>query len=173
LLSLGNDGWMQVADFLASGWLLLGFSVAVLQAVRVGAAPRPAPIVFSTMGLGLVAAGAFPTDVVDTPLSLHGELHYVATAVVAGSMAAACLLEWHDGRHDPGRRLSAGSWLPPGWPPSAFLRSASSCPQSLTRAWWSASPSLSERSACCSMLGGYGARPPHDRHEIDREWPSP
>jgi hypothetical membrane protein len=107
LLSLGNDGWMQVADFLASGWLLLGFSVAVLQAVRVGAAPRPAPIVFSTMGLGLVAAGAFPTDVVDTPLSLHGELHYVATAVVAGSMAAACLLEWHDGRHDPGRRLSA------------------------------------------------------------------
>lgn len=46
LLSLGSDGWMQVANFIASGWLLLGFSVAVFQAVRIGAAPKPAPIVF-------------------------------------------------------------------------------------------------------------------------------
>jgi hypothetical protein len=106
LLSLGSDGWMQVANFLVAGWLLLGFSVAVLQAVRIGAAPRPAPIVFSTMGLGLVAAGAFPTDAIDAPLTLHGELHYVATALVAGSMAAACLLEWHNGRPDPGRRAA-------------------------------------------------------------------
>src|SRR5207245_8689578 len=51
--------------------------------------------------------GAFPTDAIDTPLTLHGELHYVATAIVAGSMAAACLLEWHDGCHDPGRMVSA------------------------------------------------------------------
>ena len=107
LLSLGHDGWVQVANFIACGWLLLGFSVAVCQAVRVGAAPKPAPIVFSTMGLGLVAAGAFPTDAMDTALTLHGELHYVATALVAGSMAAGCLLEWHDGRHDPGRMISA------------------------------------------------------------------
>ncbi|TMD04315.1 MAG: DUF998 domain-containing protein [Chloroflexi bacterium] len=107
LLSLGSGGWLQVANFLASGWLLLGFSVAVFQAVRIGAAPKPAPIVFSTMGLGLVAAGAFPTDAIATPLTLHGELHYVATAIVAGSMAAACLLEWHDGCHDPGRMVSA------------------------------------------------------------------
>lgn len=107
LLSLGSDGWMQVANFIASGWLLLGFSVAVFQAVRIGAAPKPAPIVFSTMGLGLVGAGAFPTDAIDTSLTLHGELHYVATAIVAGSMAAACLLEWHDGRHDPGRMVSS------------------------------------------------------------------
>jgi len=107
LLSLGSDGWMQVANFLASGWLLLGFSVAVFQAVRIGAAPKAAPIVFSTMGLGLIAAGAFPTDAADTPLTRHGELHYGATALVAASMAAACLLEWHDGRHDPGRMASA------------------------------------------------------------------
>ena len=107
VLSLGSDGWMQVANFIASGWLLLGFSVAVYQAVRIGAGPKPAPIVFSTMGLGLVAAGAFPTDAIDTALTLHGELHYVATAIVAGSMAAACLLEWHDGRHDRGRMVSA------------------------------------------------------------------
>ncbi len=107
LLSLGSDGWMQVANFIASGWLLLGFSVAVFQAVRIGAAPKPAPIVFSTMGLGLVGAGAFPTDAIDTSLTLHSELHYVATAIVAGSMAAACLLEWHDGRHDPGRMVSS------------------------------------------------------------------
>jgi len=107
LLSLGSDGWMQVANFIASGWLLLGFSIAVYQAVRIGAAPKPAPIVFSTMGFGLVGAGAFPTDAIDTPLTLHGELHYIATAIVAGSLAVGCLLEWHDGRHDPGRMAYA------------------------------------------------------------------
>lgn len=107
LLSLGSDGWMQVANFIASGWLLLGFSVAVYHAVRIGAAPKPAPIVFSTMGLGLVGAGAFPTDAMGSPLTLHGELHYVATAIVAGSLAVGCLLEWHEGRHDPGRMVSA------------------------------------------------------------------
>jgi hypothetical membrane protein len=115
LLSLGSDGWMQVANFLASGWLLLAFSVAVLHAVRVRAAPRLAPIVFSTMGLGLVAAGAFATDAAETPLTLHGELHYVATALVAASMAAACLLEWHDGRHDPERMVAARRLMAAGW----------------------------------------------------------
>ncbi len=108
-LSLGIDGWMQVADFIASGWLLLAFSTAVYQAVRIGAAPRLTPIVFSVMGFGLIAAGAFPTDPVAARLTLHGELHTLATAIIAGSAALGCILAWEDLRRDR-RRSTWARW---------------------------------------------------------------
>ncbi len=172
LLSLGSDGWMQVANFIACGWLLLGFSVAVFQAVRIGAASKTAPIVFSTMGFGLVGAGAFPTDAIDTPLTLHGELHYVATAVVAGSLAVGCLLEWHDGRHDPGRMVSARRLIAAGSASISLFTISLVIP---TVAY----PGLVERLAF--VVGSFGVvlyarrvwrKLPSGRHEIEREWPS-
>jgi len=98
-LSLSADGWMQVASFIICGWLLLGFSAALCQLAETRAAPAWAPVVFGVMGFGLIAAGAFQIDPTTARLTLHGELHYVASFVIAGSLGLAALLAWRDLRH--------------------------------------------------------------------------
>jgi len=56
-------------------------------------------VVLGVMGFGLIAAGAFQIDPTTARLTLHGELHYVASFVIAGSLGLAALLAWRDLRH--------------------------------------------------------------------------
>ena len=62
LLSLGTDGWFQVAAFLTSGMLLLGFAVGLRRVLEDGRGAIGAPIAVGTIGGGLLLAGAFSAD---------------------------------------------------------------------------------------------------------------
>ena len=62
LLMLSDGGWVQVASFLLSGLLILGFAVGLRRVLTPGPGCRLAPIGVGLAGLGLVIAGIFPTD---------------------------------------------------------------------------------------------------------------
>lgn len=62
LLSLGDGGWVQVANFIVAGVLMLAFAVGVRRSLTVGPGRRAAPILFAIYGIGLVLGGAFPPD---------------------------------------------------------------------------------------------------------------
>lgn len=62
LLSLGDGGWVQVANFIVAGVLMLAFAVGVRRSLPVGPGRHAAPILFAIYGIGLVLGGAFPPD---------------------------------------------------------------------------------------------------------------
>jgi hypothetical membrane protein len=62
LLGLGELGWVQIANFVTTGVLVLAFAVGVRRALRPGPASRWGPLLLGALGLGLVLGGVFVTD---------------------------------------------------------------------------------------------------------------
>lgn len=95
-LSLGEGGWVQIANFLAAGALFVAASVGWHRALEGGAGAKWAPRLLATVGLGLMAAGVFVTDpelgyppgVVSEGYSWHGNLHGLAALFVFGALTA-------------------------------------------------------------------------------------
>jgi hypothetical membrane protein len=61
-LSLGDLGWLQMANFLFAGILVLFFAAGVRQALRGEAGGTFGPIGLIGLGIGLGIAGLFPPD---------------------------------------------------------------------------------------------------------------
>src|SRR5579859_437326 len=61
-LSLSDYGWVQIANFLLFGTSTLGFAVGLRRVFKRGLASLAAPILFATVGIGLILAGIFVTD---------------------------------------------------------------------------------------------------------------
>src|SRR6266567_6949207 len=77
-LSLGPRGWIQIANFIVSGALLLVFTRAVAGEFPSGKASRGGIILLAIIAVGYLASGPFVMDPPGTPLSaasLHGTLH--------------------------------------------------------------------------------------------------
>jgi hypothetical membrane protein len=83
-LSLSNQGWEQIANFIVSGLLILGFAFGVRRALP---GTTWGPILFAVVGIGLIVAGIFVTDPAfgyppgtpDGPAlhsTVHGALHF-------------------------------------------------------------------------------------------------
>jgi hypothetical protein len=101
LLTLGDLGWIQSANFVAAGVLVAAFAVGLRRALR-GRGARSTPLLISCFGLGLVVAGVFTPDPSlgfppgapeGTPdeLSARAMLHGVGFAVAIGGLTLACL----------------------------------------------------------------------------------
>jgi hypothetical protein len=83
-LSIGDFGWMQIATFIATGLLILAFSIGLRRALRPLASVW-GPGLVGLVGIGLIGAGIFVTDPLNgyppgTPLipterTTHGILH--------------------------------------------------------------------------------------------------
>lgn len=100
-LSLGRNGWMQIANFLVCGALMLCFALGLRQALRSGRGAALGPLLFGVFGLALLVAGVFLTDpdlgyppgtIGKGPQTLHGTIHGVAGLVVFTSLAVACFV---------------------------------------------------------------------------------
>jgi len=84
-LSVGEPGWIQMANFLITGSLLLAFAVALRQILQGPSGSVWGPVLIGLAGVGLIGAGLFVTDPLngyppDTPLlpterTTHGILH--------------------------------------------------------------------------------------------------
>lgn len=97
-LSLSNQGWMQILNFLVCGLLTLCFAIGLRQVLRPGKGSLLGPILLGVFGLGLIIAGLFVTDPSlgyppgahgSGPQTLHGIIHGVAGLIVFSSVAAA------------------------------------------------------------------------------------
>lgn len=61
-LSLGDQGWMQIANFLVCGLLTLGFAVGLRRVFQTGKGSVWGPILLGVFGVSLIVAGLFVTD---------------------------------------------------------------------------------------------------------------
>lgn len=100
-LSLSNQGWVQIVNFLISGGLVLCFALGLRQVLRSGKGAVWGPLLLGVFGLGLIIAGIFVTDpglgypsglYGKAPQTLHGTIHGVAGLVVFFSVAIACFV---------------------------------------------------------------------------------
>src|SRR5215831_15544710 len=61
-LSLSEQGWIQITNFLLCGVLLLGFALGLRQVFRSGPGRVWGPLLLGLFGLSLLIAGLFVTD---------------------------------------------------------------------------------------------------------------
>lgn len=90
-LCQGKRGWVQIANFLVCGLLMLGFAVGLWQALQSGTGAVWAPILFGIFGLNLILSGLFVGD----PNTPQGMLHGLAGIFVFSSLPlASFVLAW-------------------------------------------------------------------------------
>ncbi|TMB94316.1 MAG: DUF998 domain-containing protein [Chloroflexi bacterium] len=91
-LAIGEAGWLQTANFIAFGALLIVFAAGLRRGLADGPAVRVSVVLLSLSGLGLVLAGLFPTDLAGQPSTAHGEVHFAASLLTFGTLLAAFFL---------------------------------------------------------------------------------
>jgi len=100
-LSLSDYGWVQIANFHLFGLSTLCFAVGLKRVFKTGLASLSAPILFATVGIGLILAGIFVTDPFlgypiasppHIPESLHGTIHNLAALTVFLALPVTCFV---------------------------------------------------------------------------------
>src|SRR6266704_711398 len=61
-LSLGPGGWVQIANFIVCGLLMLCFAIGLRQVFRTGKGAVWGPLLLGIFGVSLIVAGVFVTD---------------------------------------------------------------------------------------------------------------
>lgn len=84
-LSVGEYAWIQIANFLITGSLILAFAIGLRRALRGPSGSVWGPLLVGLLGIGLIGSGIFVTDPLNgyppgTPLipierTIHGILH--------------------------------------------------------------------------------------------------
>jgi hypothetical protein len=103
LLSLGPLGWIQIANFVVTGLLVLACAAGLRAALRGGPGGTWGPILLGVYGAALIASGAFPADAgfgfpPGTPagppatMTTAGTLHFVVGGIGFMALIAACLV---------------------------------------------------------------------------------
>jgi len=102
LLSLGDVGWIQIANFLVSGALVAAGALGVRRLLRGSRAGTWGPILLALWAAGLVGAGLFPPDPApgfppgaSAPpggITTVGMLHFVFGALGFYALIAACFV---------------------------------------------------------------------------------
>ena len=102
LLSNGALGWLQIANFVLTGALLLAGAAGLKRAVRSGKGATWAPRTLTLYGLGLIGAGLFRADPAlgfppgtpasNNPISWHGMMHFAVGAIGFAGFIAFCLI---------------------------------------------------------------------------------
>ena len=92
LLSVGPDGWTQVANFVVDGLLVVAFAAGLWRTRGAGVVASAAgPILLAVVGCALVVAGIFTTDPADGyppgvlhpgESTTHATVHDIASLVV-------------------------------------------------------------------------------------------
>jgi hypothetical membrane protein len=97
-LSLGEWGWVQIANFVLAGVLNLLYAAGLWRRLHPGRAGTWGPLLIGAYGLGLIVVGVFRTDpangfppgvVAPTQPSWHGAIHALGGLFVFVVLAAA------------------------------------------------------------------------------------
>jgi hypothetical membrane protein len=103
LLSMGELGWIQIANFVVAGLLSVAFAVGLRRVLQPGRGGRWGPLLVGAYGVGLIMGGVFVTDAgagfppgapagAPEQLSWHGVLHAIAPVLAFLSLIAACFV---------------------------------------------------------------------------------
>ena len=102
-MSLGDLGWIQVANFLVSGLLVLACAVGLRRVLAPGRGATWGPILVGLYGAGLFVAAFFSADPgfgfppgapagAPSTLSDHGFVHFLASGMAFVGLIAACFV---------------------------------------------------------------------------------
>jgi hypothetical membrane protein len=111
-LSLGPRGWIQIANFIILGILLLAFARGVAAEFRTGKASRGGPILLTIIAILFLVSGPLLMDPAGTPLNqvtVHGTIHGLAGGIVFLLMPISCFVFLRRFQADP-------SWRSLRWP---------------------------------------------------------
>lgn len=102
LLSNGDFGWIQIANFLVSGALVLAGAAGVRRWLHPGKGGTWGPLLLAAYGIGLLGAGVFSADPAQgfppgtpmdsTGMSRAGLLHFVFGGIGFYALIAACFV---------------------------------------------------------------------------------
>jgi hypothetical protein len=103
LLSLGELGWIQIANFVVAGLLSVAFAVGLRRVLHPGRGGTWGPLLVGAYGVGLIGGGVFIADPgagfppgapagAPEQLSWHGILHDVAHVLAFLALIAACFV---------------------------------------------------------------------------------
>ena len=99
LLSLGDLGWIQIANFIVVGSLFIACAIGMRRALRTGRAGTWGPRLIAAFGVSMIWGGVFvadpyrgfPPGAADLEqMSWHGALHAAAPIVASLALTAAC-----------------------------------------------------------------------------------
>jgi Protein of unknown function (DUF998) len=102
-LSLGELGWLQIANFVVAGLLFLAAAAGIRRVLRGGRGGTWGPLLIGALGIGMIGGGVFVADPAlgfpagapegqPETLSWHGVLHFVAFLVAFVSWTVACFV---------------------------------------------------------------------------------
>jgi hypothetical membrane protein len=102
-LSLGDLGWIQIANFLLTGLLAIAWAVGIRQALHAGRAGTWGPLLIGAYGTGMFFAGIFRTDPamgwppgspagMPASLSWHANLHSLFFFLAFIGLVASCVV---------------------------------------------------------------------------------
>ena len=101
--AIGEFGWIQVANFLLTGVLLVGFAMGLGPALRRHGGGLGIQLLFGLIAVGFIGAGLFTADPMNgyppgtpampegTTRTLHGILHDAFSSLVFLGLPAACV----------------------------------------------------------------------------------
>ena len=102
LMSNGELGWIQIANFVMTGLLVIAGTVGMRHVLRGSQGGTWGPLLVSIYGLGLIGAGIFVADPAlgfppGTPADAHeisgnGIMHFVAGGIGFLALIAACFV---------------------------------------------------------------------------------
>jgi hypothetical protein len=103
LLSNGDAGWIQIANFLLAGLLFIAGAIGMSRRIRTGPASTWGPRLIGAFGAGLIAAGMFRADPAfgfppgspagaPTAMSWHGGLHLIVASFGFLALIVACFV---------------------------------------------------------------------------------
>ncbi|MCP2322228.1 putative membrane protein [Hamadaea flava] len=105
MLSNGDYGWMQIANFVASGLLFVACAIGLHRVLRPAASPggKWGPRLIGVFGAGMLGSAAFSADPADgfppgtptgppTTMSWHAAVHLLVAAIAFLALVAACFV---------------------------------------------------------------------------------
>ncbi|MET7464014.1 DUF998 domain-containing protein [Nonomuraea sp. NPDC005501] len=105
MLSNGDEGWIQIANFVVSGLLFVAGAIGLHRVLGPSAGPGGTwgPRLIGAFGAGMPAAAAFSADPADgfppgtprglpTMMSWHAAVHLLVSAIAFLALVAACFV---------------------------------------------------------------------------------
>jgi hypothetical protein len=94
LLCIGSLGWIQIANFVIGGLLVIGGGLGMRGVLRLSKGRGWGPFLVEIFGVGQVGAGVFVADPVNsaTSMTFHGTMHLIFGGVSFGGLMAACFV---------------------------------------------------------------------------------